>query len=508
MIGKVRRAIRLRAQGDQGVGLILVIGVSVFVFLIATAAIGLAINGVKQSSNRQSFEKGLATSETGIDFALGKIQESFTTLGADYPIPATTTALGGTLLCNDAEISFPASGEGADGVFSSEDAERTWARTHLDAIATNTSCRQQGDGGEFVVLKPPSTNLKYGRVYALSATPSFDDPKRTRLVKDEYVFMPYRPQFAILSAGNLRLSSSTTVTSAAGTDPSLAGVHANGVVSGVGNPTVYGPVSSTGSSSFSSNKFYNAANSGNGGAVQSQPAQQVPRISASSLYRQAGTLDATALAEWYDLCHGGEVRNYSASGPCTGTAAGASLASGGSFRGWEFDLGTHTWTATRDVISGTYYVDQGNVVNGNGNATVDHLTVIAAAQNPTDCSTKRYGNITWDHYAIDRTAFGGQWLFADSDLVTTSNFTAGQMTAPISSGMFVAGDQIQMETSSQGAVGSVLAADQCATPTTGPNYGLITSSEVKNPAVYYDAKADSAFTSVITTALWLDYSGG
>lgn len=505
MISMVRRAIRRRAHGDDGVGLILVIGVAIFVFLIAAVAVGYALNGVAQSRNRQAFEKSLSTAENGIDFALGKVQESFTRLGADYPIPATSTALDPSPSCNAAVVNYPPSGDGAGGVFSSEAAERTWARTQLDAIAGVAGCIQQGDQGEYVILKPPSANLKYGHVYALSAMPSFAHPSRTRLVKDEYIFMPYRPAFAILSGGNLDISSSTTVTSAAGTDPSLAGVHSNGVITGTGNPTVYGPVSSTGTSTVTSNRFYNTANAG--GAVTSKPTQQIPFISALGLYAQAATLDSTILAEWYDLCPNGDVRDYSASGPCTGAAAGANIAGGGNFRGWTFDLPSQTWTATRNVLSGTYYVDQGNVVNGSGNATIDHLTVIASASNPTNCSSKRYGNITWNHYALSRTASLGDWLVADSDLVTTSNFTAGQMTAPVSSGMFVAGDQIQMETSSQGAVGSVIAANQCATAPGAPNYGLITSSQVKNPAIYYDANADAAFTSVITTALWLDYSG-
>jgi hypothetical protein len=120
------------------------------------------------------------------------------------------------------------------------------------------------------------------------------------------------------------------------------------------------------------------------------------------------------------------------------------------------------------------------------------------------CGSKSYGSISWDHYALGQTAFGGLWFLADSDLVTTSNFTAGSTAAPVSSGMFVAGDQMQLQTSSQGAVGSVIIGNQCPTEAAG---GLTDSTQVKNPSVYYDANADGAFTSVVTTSLWLDYSG-
>ena len=62
---------------------------------------------------------------------------------------------------------------------------------------------------------------------------------------------------------------------------------------------------------------------------------------------------------------------------------------------------------------------------------------------------------------------------------------------------------MQMETSSQGAVGSVLVAGQC-------NHGnpdLVGTSEIKNPEIYYDPNSDAPFTSIINTTLWLEYAG-
>ena len=62
-------------------------------------------------------------------------------------------------------------------------------------------------------------------------SPSHTDPGAvTRMVKAEYVFMPFRPTHAVLTGGDLNISSSTTVTAAYGVDPALAAVHTNGSV--------------------------------------------------------------------------------------------------------------------------------------------------------------------------------------------------------------------------------------------------------------------------------------
>src|SRR5450830_645660 len=246
MIQQIRSTVRRRARGDDGVGLILVIGVSVFVFLLAAVAVSIAVNGVSQSRQRTAFEKALATAESGVDYGLGKLQASFTEFGADYPIPAEETALdtalGTSPACKADAVNFPTSGDGAGGIFASEATERAWATEYLVPLETTTGCVRTGDAGQYVILKPASANIKYGRVYALSAMPSFAQATRTRLVKSEYVFMPYRPSNAILSGGDLDISSSTTVTVAAGQDPLLASVHANGTITGSGNPTVSGSV--------------------------------------------------------------------------------------------------------------------------------------------------------------------------------------------------------------------------------------------------------------------------
>jgi hypothetical protein len=208
-------------------------------------------------------------------------------------------------------------------------------------------------------------------------------------------------------------------------------------------------------------------------------------------------------ARWTDLCSDGYAYRQSSGGPCTGT-----LLNGGSqnsFQGWDYDSASHTWIVSKYAISGTYYVDQGNVNVGPGNGTFANMTVIAAAKDPGTCGGKKYGNITWDHFSLAAPSYPKLWMYADSDITTTSNFSAGSgtTTLPVVSGMFVAGDQLHMETSSQGAVGSVIVGDQC---TTG-SPDLVTANEIKNPAIYYDPNSEAPFTSIINTTLWLEYTG-
>ncbi|MGI8535772.1 MAG: hypothetical protein ACR2K2_04580 [Mycobacteriales bacterium] len=95
-------------------------------------------------------------------------------------------------------------------------------------------------------------------------------------------------------------------------------------------------------------------------------------------------------------------------------------------------------------------------------------------------------------------------LIADQDLKTTSNYQAGSASGgTVISGLFLAGDQIEMSTSSNGAYGAVVAADQCD-PATG---SLVATNVSKNPSIYYDPNAQAPFTDIVNNTLWLEYAG-
>lgn len=505
-----RRADRLRSE-DDGLGLILVIGVSVFVFIIAATAIAIAINAMSQSRQRTTYEVSLAVAETGIDRTLADVQSVYTNTNHDAPAPAPTSSW-----CTGALVGFPTSVDGVNGTWSTEDAERTWARNQLNLLVTSKTCIQNSAEGQYVVLKPPgrplsdgTTDPTYGRVYALSAVPSFAHPTRTRLVKTEYIFMPYRPLFAVLAGGPLRISSSVTIQGMTPALDPLAGVHANLALSGTGNPKVTGLVTSSDSDSSLTGNFSVPPNLADGSVSFLAP-QPLPVVSALQFYMHA---KGSALASWYDLCAGGVVLPYSPAGPCTADPSSPTNPSPGTasssiaVRGWNFDAASNAWIASKNILPGTYYANEADVNTGTGNTntSIGPLTIIASAKNAESCGSKEYGNISWSHYDLTSPAYPNIWLFADTDLVTTSNLQLGS-TAPVQSGMLIAGDQAEIETSSSSAVGSIVMTDKCPYPLYA--IGPINSSEVKNSNIYFDPDAASPFASVITTSLWLDYSGG
>lgn len=508
----MRRLMRRLRSDEQGAGMILVIGTSVMITSLVVTGVSIAVNGLSQSRHRQAYEQSLATAESGVDWTLGQVQAAFDEYNKDYPVPSPPSMVEPSPICNAPVRTYPPSNP--DGVFATEEEERTWARGELESLATVAGCVQSTGEGDYVVLKPETPLVgglypKYGKVYALSWVPSITDPDATtRLVKSEYIFMPYRPTHAVLTGGSVELDSSTTVTAAYGVDPALASVHSNGEVSTNGNPTVTGAVTSTGTSSATSNNFDPALNPG--GAVTTTSVQRLPKINAKSFYFQARSSDPHAIATWYDLCASGYVKPYSDLGPCQSSTTLGMADMSTAFLGWNYNATDREWIITRDAAPGTWFAHEANVSTKSGpDPHFANFTVIASAMDPTTCASKRYGNIHWTHHSIAAPAYHNVWMYADADLVTGSNFYAGSGTtsAPVISGMFVAGDQISLQTSSAGAVGSVVAADQCPTPAPLP-VGLITTSSVKNPTIWYDPNSDAPFTSVINQMLWLDYSGG
>ncbi len=537
LTGLMRRlgAVRSGDRREAGMGMILVIGVAILVSALAATAVAIAMTGLAQSRNRVDYEQALAVAETGVNFALGNIQYAYDTMATDYPIPAPTS-LEPSTVCNQPVMNDTLTRPASAAV------EQAWARQQIqDIISADPGCIQHSPNGDYVIFHPQASLVdgapKVGRVYVQSWVPSISSSLAvSRLIKNEYVFIPYKPTVAVLTGGDLQIDSSTTVTAAYGVDPTLAGVHANGTITvDNGNPSVSGLVSSTGSSSASSNNF----TSNPGGAVTTTDQQRVPFIDAYALYQQAPAVMAQAqnsttadMSTWNDLCPDGSVRAYnggvSPKTPCQGTVLNYNSSGTGfvlPFRGWSFDSAQHTWIASSTVASGIYYAADANVDVGTGNGTIPNITVIAQAQysttvTPTNlqCSTKQYGSINWNHYALGAPAYPNLWFYADTDVNTGANFTAGSnsSSSAVVSGMFVAGDQINLQTSSQGAVGSVVAADQCTTPPKGsspvtepqlPGEGIVSLNEVKNPAIYYDPNANAPFTSIVDTTLWLEYVG-
>ena len=514
----ILRGRRTMPAGDEGVGLVLVIGISVMVFSIVAAATAYAVNGIVQSRQRSGFERSLAAAENGIDLALSKLSMAFTDYNKDFPVPSNVTSPAAlTSWCQGTPVTFPAylddgtQVSNANGVFVSEAAERQWATQRLTALQGVSGCIRNGAVGQFVVLKPlsPLVNGVYpksGKVYAMGAIPSFADASaELRLVKNEYVFMPYRPLNAILTGSTLQIGSSVVVTGAAGVDPSVAGIHTNGSISinGGSASTVTGKVTQTapvaGSPSIG------------GQTVTHQTQQRMPEVDAEKYYHQAPQYSQDNMTSWFDLCPDGTVRPYSISGPCTNTtvlnrdASGALVAP---FRGWKLQSGGW-WEGDRSTQPGTYYAHLGSIraKTGGPDPKISGLTLIASANDKNSCSAKRYGNIEWSHHSIMAPAMGNMFFYADGDVKVNSNIQLGQgaSTPPVVSGMVVARDQVDLNTSSNSAVGAVVATDACTSQQ--PADSIVGANSISNMELYYDPHSDAPFTSIITTSLWLDYSG-
>jgi hypothetical protein len=459
-----------------------------------------------------NFEDALATAETGVDQVLARAQYTYQTQGSDaYTYPSTASACGATTSINWTTSTAP-DGSPAPGSFATDAqsiaAERAWAKSWLQQLGASSACRMHTSTGDYAFFKPVGHNAVYG----MGWSPRYGASRaKTRYLKSEYLFRPYAPSDAILTQGNVELDSSTTVRSAPPNPDTLASVHSNGNVTvNNGNPTVYGPVSQSGSGSLvSSNRFYSNTN----GNVTKTVTESLPTVDAAAVW--GGSHATPVVGGWYDLCPDGSVHSPDGAAPCAGTtlASAATVAASG-YRGWTFAQvsGIPTWYAGTGLAtggySGTYYISGGDVVNNASNAggPVPNLTVIASAQstypNPPTCN-KTGGNITWDHTDIASYSLSHTFLIADQDLLTTSNFYAGSDTnGTIISGFFIAGDQMQLETSANGAYGAVIAGDQC-----NPSNSLVSSDVVKNPSIYYDPNSVTPFVNVINKTLWLEYSG-
>jgi hypothetical protein len=499
MIAGIGRHLR-RQDEEAGLGMVLVMGIVVFVAALTATAGTIAINGLAQSRQRIHFEQSLAAAESGVDYALGELQKAFDISFADFPVPNPGNAP--TAACTATTVQLPTAAN-TPRTWN----ERAWADGQLDALEAaprasgRPSCLLRTPIGDALVLKPLNAaggpGLKYGRVYARGWSPRWGDPRAVeRTIKVEYVFMPYQPQHAVLTGSSLDLQGSYLVDEAQNVT-ALAGVHTNGSLTVTGNggdvsgPVTYGEGSAPGQV-FSS-----------GPATKLQSKIPIPTVSARQLYAQAQTRGSVAPGRWRDLCPDGLARDWSANGPCTGAETGSG--------GWQFSgssPATYLWTANRNALDGTYFVWKANATNGSGNYDFGSLTVIAAASEPAsryDCPSPRYGgSIIWDHYDVGVPNFSDMWFLADQDLEVHANFDAGSNGANPVAGTYIAGEEINLWTSSSMLVGSVLAANQCDN-----DMGSLTSqgntNEIQGQDIWFKPNADSPFSSVISTTLWLEY---
>ncbi|MDA8434906.1 MAG: hypothetical protein M0Z98_02845 [Actinomycetales bacterium] len=447
-----------RGDGDDGFALATVLLVMALVTTLVMITAGVVMASLRSSGDHDKFEGAVGAAEAGVDTTLSKLQ------------------------ANQKYSAGPAINQ----TFASADAERQWAYTTLMAqVAAGVPYTNTGTG-QFIAIRPPDRNV----VYSLGCVPTCGTSLAAqRLLKVEYLFAPYKPGNAILTAGNLSFSSSVTVDVTAGGPGGAANVHTNGDVVGSGcSQTVNGQVTSSGT-------FNLCGSVGLPGSGGSQPTQSVPTVAPRFLYDEFAT---SYTSNWYDLCPDGRVRSpntVSGSDPCTGVEL-ANESAGGTYRGWSFVPGSGTTPPTWNMFDttwgdGVYYVYQGNA-NISRNIIANSISVIAESA-PTGGTSTTCGKLGGDIYAqgvtINSAALPGVIFVAQGQLSVSSNFTAGI-------GVFAAGDQVYIETSSTGIRGTVIANDIC---TASGNV-----DQVKNAVIDYDQNVEIPLVDIVRTTQWLE----
>ena len=508
-----RRVTGSAFNDDQGIGMVLVIGISTVVFTLAAAGMMIASTALKQSTNRTDFEMALAAAEEGVDIALARQQEAFNggdTAGVPIPSEAPGVAIKQSN-CTATEV--PAST--FDGLTAAEEIETAEGIVDDLASATATNgCLQQGESGEFLVIRP-SGSTNSGTLYAKGWSPAFSADATERFLKVDYIFVPYNPQHAILTGGDLEIGGSVVVKVVAGADP-VAGIHTNADLSfDTGSLVVCGQVSGTGSVP---GKSYSDTCTDPDvplplTPVQS-PVEDLPEVDAAGFYARATTIptaaDAISQNLWFDLCPGlvsgdFEIRSYSSTGsPCTGTVLGnqdSAVNFGINYSASVSGLGGGpTFSITNAARDGVFYAHHSNLTNKQGGqkpSVPPRRTLIASAATTCDVAT---GNISYTHLDMeDGPYIRNLFMMAETDLSVDANLQLGDAAVPVG-GMFVAGDELQLSTSSNEAVGAAVAIDKCE-PTTGE---MIDDGESRLQGItfFFDPNAESPFSSLINITLW------
>lgn len=456
--------VRRVAYDDSGFAMILVIGFTGVLAALITVGTAIGIRTLQSSSAHVNFENALAVAEMGVDGTLAQISDAF-----NAPVPSDFVTSGPCAIT-------------APGPFSDDETERRWARDALTALPDGCLEDTPNGNGEYVAVRP--TNVR--AVYSMSWVPDRLTPgAKKRLIKAEYLFAPYKPTNAVLTQSQLNFAGSVAVTTIS-TTPS--DVHSNATITGFNGST-----SIAGSLSASGNLAEACTAAITGGCTEDAPLQGLPNISARRYY---DTQRATYASSWFDLCPDGVMRGPSPTGaePCQGSALPTT-------NGWMFSTvgGVPTWTLPRTAggpFNGIYYVFRGNAeIGDSGNSSNTwQISVLAEAEtglvNATTCG-KRGGNINWKLFNLTPWLSGLQML-ADANLTGDANANAG-------SGLFMAGDKVDLQTSSSTITGAVIAANKCAAA--GQN-------QIQGVTVRYDDTLESPLSDVIRTSLWLDYAAG
>lgn len=466
MMGSMRR----RDRDEWGIGLVLVIGVTAAMLLIMAVSVVVATNSLSSARTHVYFERSMASAETGLESTLGQIQTARDG-GGEFSSPGACSAL----------WTWPSSSP------PSVSQERAWAEAAFAAMPS--TCVERGGEGEFIAFRARDIDGEdVPVVYSQGWSPARDAAgAKTRLIRAEYVFSAYQPEFAVLTGGALQMTNDVTVT---GPVAGGADVRSNSTFVGNNVIRVNGDVVASGTNNLAGT----CPNSRiDGQCLQNESRASLPTMTAYSVYR---SLSSPMSGSWYDLCPDGTVRrpDPARSTPCTGSLASAVTP----YDGWSLATvsGIPTWTYSGggSADSRIYYAYWADVVLDGGAADTTTVTVVADADERNGLCSLRGGSIDWRSGNVIGSV-PGLVMVADGALV-------GSAPASASRGMLAAGGHIHLRNSTgtpTAVTGSLLASGACdASP----------RSELDgNISLTFDDSADVPVASVLRTTSWLELSG-
>lgn len=431
---------RRRVLGDQsGIGMVLVMGIGMLVLGMGFLAQRIFDGAITSSSGHVRSEQALHLAENGIDQTLARIAKN-----PDY--------------ANAADI--------PGGV-----AEKAWAMEQANAAPT-----ERGPEGEYVAVKPPNRNVVYG----VSWIPNRAAPRRTRVVKAEYLLSAFNPVQALLVGGSLKLNGNPEVSGNAGN------IHANGPIDWAGSPSASGSVTTSGG--FVGNKLPQPPQSFDAAG----PLVLIPEVNPlAEWYRSA----AANLGSWYDLCDDGKARLPDGAKPCAGTVVGTT-----NFRNFKFS--SPKWTVSGNAGSdGIYFAYKTNiVVSGNPGSdppgTPWKTTLFAAPAEGTVCPNLQTGDIEISGNPAIVPFLDGLTLMAGRDLKLNGNPSAASVSY---SGLMMAKEQVDIS-GNPAIEGAVIAEDACNTP--GSPFS--SSGVGGNAKINYDGDLEVKIGNIPRTTLWLE----
>ena len=173
-LNAMRPAARINARGDEGVAMVLVLGIATIVAALVAVTMAMSLQSLKSSRQHVTFESAIAVAETGIDEILAEINTGYnSTPVVNWVNPAP---------CNwDVSGLVP---------FPTADTERAAARAKLLALAVVPGCLKSSGSGEYVAVHPTGNQT----VYSMGFSPSyqaFEDgvkDAKARVIKAEYLF--------------------------------------------------------------------------------------------------------------------------------------------------------------------------------------------------------------------------------------------------------------------------------------------------------------------------------